>query len=196
MKPIIDREVYRKSTVRMFGNFPLLLIVITCLSAFIIRIVLDVFQTGSILNAFTLEKGANAFFQGVVAGVGIFYIARIASDRLLKNAYNLLELEEEGYFLPCMSHNDWKDLTLGNLIIMPNRFYFQPERQMKLTLDLDVPSVEGYSIELSEPLTSFGLFLIVNQKHMLIIKDQQGHIVGRFVVSEVEKHLDTIKALF
>jgi hypothetical protein len=194
MKPIIDREVYRKSTIKLFARFPLLLILITCFSAFFIKVLLDVIQTGSIANSFTPDSGANAFFQGVVAGVGIFYISRMTSERLLKNAYNLLELEEEGCFLPCMSHKEWKDLAIGNLIIMNNRFYFQPDKQMKMTLDFDFPSTNGFTVELSEPLKSFGLFLITGEKHMLVIKDQQGHDAGRFIVSEVDQHREAISA--
>ena len=41
MKPFMDLEDYRKSIYKLFGNFPVLLMVISCVVAYVIGIGMD-----------------------------------------------------------------------------------------------------------------------------------------------------------
>ena len=196
MKPIINQEEYRKSANRMFGKFPFLLLLVTWTAVFISKSIRELILTGVLVENIQQEKLGNTFFQGVLGAVIIFYIARTVLDQFMKKAFDLSEETEKGYYLPCMRHNSWYDFTVGNLIVKKDQFYFQPDRQMSMILAFNYNSAKGFTAELSKKRASIGLYLITKEKHMLVIRDQEKKIVGKFIVADVSNYLPTIQTMF
>jgi len=193
MKPIIDLEGYQKSIYRMFGIFPVYLTVLSCIAVYLVRLVEAYIKTKEMANPLDPEILSGAFLWGIIIGVGIYYISRFSAIRVANKAIRLTELEEKGIFIPCMDHSTWIRMAYGNLIITNERVYFQPEKQLNMTLDFDYSERKHLKISLSAPLASFGLFLVTGQKHMLIVKNREDHVVGRFILPEVALHLKTIE---
>ncbi|MDF1617679.1 hypothetical protein [Petrocella sp. FN5] len=195
MKPIINREEYRKSANSMFGKFPFLLLLVTWSAVFLSKAIRELIVTGTLVENIQQEKLGNTFFQGVLGAVIIFYIARMVLDQFMKKAFDLSEESEKGYYLPCMRHNSWHDFSVGNLIVKKNQFYFQPDRQMSMILSFNYESANGFTAELSKKWASIGLYLITKEKYMLVIRDQEKKVVGKFIVADVSKHLPTIQTM-
>ncbi|PKM56864.1 MAG: hypothetical protein CVU98_09010 [Firmicutes bacterium HGW-Firmicutes-3] len=195
MKPIINREEYRKSANSMFGKFPFLLLLVTWTAVFLSKAIRELILSGALVENIQQEKLGNTFFQGVLGAVIIFYVARTVLDQFMKKAFDLSEVTEKGSYLPCMRHNNWHDFSMGNLIVKKDQFYFQPDRQMSMILAFNYDSAKGFTAELSKKRESIGLYLITKENYMLVIRDQEKRIVGKFIVAEVSKYLPTIQTM-
>ncbi len=195
MKPIVELKDFERSIYRTFGIFPFVLLLVACIVVYVWTIVSELTSTGSVANLFEPQILADAFFKGTVATVGLYYVARITAIRSASKSASLMDLPEAGTYMPCMSHKNWKDLTYGNLIITQNRFYYQPDKQMSMELDFDHKYFGDFTLELDEPMKSIGLFLITGQKHMVIVKDKTGNVVGRFIFPEPKVYLDLLENL-
>ncbi|PKM67133.1 MAG: hypothetical protein CVU95_08620 [Firmicutes bacterium HGW-Firmicutes-2] len=195
MKPIINQEEYRKSANRMFGKFPFLLLLVTWTAVFLSKAIRELILTGALVENIQQEKLGNTFFQGVLGAVIIFYVARTVLDQFMKKAFDLSEVTEKGSYLPCMRHNTWHDFTVGNLIVKKDQFYFQPDRQMSMILAFNYDSAKGFTAELSKKRASIGLYLITKENYMLVIRDQEKRIVGKFIVADVRNHLPIIQTM-
>lgn len=193
MKPVIPLKEYEKAIYRMFGMFPLLLMIISCTGVYIVKIINSIMKDGVVGNPFDPERLADAFLWGIIISVGIFYISRISAVRTAEKSIRLVDLEEEGIFIPCMDHGTWMKMVYGNLILTKERVYFQPERQLSNELDFDYKDRSDLNVAIGDPMTSVGLFLITGQKHMLEFKDNQGKIVGRFIMPSIETSMEIIK---
>lgn len=196
MKHIINHDDYRKSLYITFGKFPFLLLGLVGIIMLAFGMVGELYKTGTIALSISSESLATVFFRSVLGTVAVFYIARITADRLIKGSEGLTMSEEEGYFLPCMSHIDWKDMTYGNLMFANERVYFQPDRQYHDKLDFDYKSTKKMTVELSEPKKSLGLYLITGLEYMMVIRDEKGVIIGRFIVADIEKNMTDICTKF
>ncbi|PKM54921.1 MAG: hypothetical protein CVV00_06065 [Firmicutes bacterium HGW-Firmicutes-5] len=196
MKPIINREEYSKSARRMFSKFPFLLLLVTWSAVFLSKAIRELIVTGALVESIQQEKLGNTFFQGVLGAVIIFYVSRTVLDQFMKKAFDLSEETEKGYYLPCMRHNSWYDFSVGNLIVKKDQFYFQPDRQMSMILAFNYDSAKGFTVELSKKRASIGLYLITGENHMMVIRDQENTMIGKFVVAGVSEHLPTIQTMF
>jgi len=195
MKPIINREEYIKSAKSMFSKFPFLLLLVTWSAVFLSKAIRELIFTGALVENIQQEKLGNTFFQGVLGAVIIFYIARTVLDQFMKKAFDLSELDEKGYYLPCMRHDCWYDFSVGNLIVKKDQFYFQPDRQMSMILAFNFNSAKGFTAELSKKRASIGLYLITKEEYMLVIRDQENQMIGKFVVADVTNNLATIQTM-
>lgn len=194
MKPLVESKDYEKSIYKMFGMFPFLLLLVACIIAYIVGVFMTFNSEGTVANYLEPQLLADAFFRGTIGTVVLFYIARLSSIKASEKSKNLMDLEEAGHYITCMSHSKWSELSLGNLIITQRRFYFQPDRQMDMALAFDFKDYKGFTIELGEPMKSVGLFLMTNKKQMVEIKNASGALVGTFIMPEAEKHIEMIRA--
>lgn len=195
MKTIIELKAYEKSVYKMFGMFPFLLMIISCIGAYLYAILTELYKTGEILNTLDPLILSNAFFRGVVISAAVFIFLRYNAVKTIHKSSSMSEMAEQGNYISCMSHGSWKEMTFGNLIIMENRFYFQPDRQLKMTLEFDHRNYEGFTLEVSEPMKSIGLYLITGEKQMIIVKNAKGNVVGRFIAPQPKETIDKIKAV-
>lgn len=192
MKPLVEANEYQKSIYRMFGMFPFLLLIVACIVAYAVSAALTVNATGT-LDPLEPKLLADAFFRGVVGTVVLFYIARLGSIRSSDKSVHLKDMDEAGYYITCMSHNKWSDLTFGNLIITQRRLYFQPDKQMSMELAFDHKDYDGFTVEMGPEMKSVGLFLMTGKKQMVDFKDRSGRVVGTFIIAEPEEHIELIR---
>jgi len=190
-----DLEDYRKSVYRLFGQYPVRLMVTAVVLAYIIGIIITYMGIGDMEDPIGFEGFANALFRGVVAAVGIFYVSRMTAESTIKKANGLTDREPEGTFIPCMSHKNFFELTMGNIVIKKDRLYFEPGRAFAGDLSFDFDDYSGFSFALSKPKESLGLFIITGEVYMIIILDKQGNTRGRFVMPQPELNLPLIKPL-
>lgn len=194
MKPIIDQEAYQKQIYRMFGMFPFLLLILMCVVVYGVNVVRALISEGTLTNYLEPQLLADSFFWGVVVTVVVFILTRMSAIRASEKSKDLMELDEEGVYITCMTHNKPLDMTVGNLIITQERLYFQPDRQMAMELAFDYKGYSGFTISLSAPKKSIGLFLITRETHMVEIKDRSGKVVGTFIMPNPEENIKLIKA--
>ena len=185
-----DIEDYGKSVFRLFGRFPLILMVIACIGAYLLGMVM-----GNMEDPIGMEGLSNAFFRGVLFTVAVFYIGRIAAMNAIKNSKALLERQEEGVFIPCMSHKTLMDMSTGSIIVKRNRLYFEPTRPFGGDRTFDYESFEGFRFALSKERESIGLFLVTGEKYMLTVEDEKGNRVGTFIIPEPEVNLPILQEL-
>ena len=195
MKPITDFKTYHVSFYRLFGKFPILLLVICLVGAYAVGLFLGRADSASLTAAMGASGISQAFFRGAVATVLLFYVARFTADSALKKAYNAEAREEDGYFIPCMSHKNMLDMSYGNLIIKRDRFYFEPSRPFAGDLTFDYPSTKGLEAVLGIPKESVGLFLLTGESHMLVFRTPEGEIKGRFVIPEPKVYIEQIQGM-
>lgn len=190
-----DLEDYRKSVYRLFGKFPLLLLVIGVVLAYVVGIILTNFGIGDMKDPIGYEGLANGFFRGVLGAVGIYYVSRMMSESTIKKSHGLTDREPEGVFIPCMSHKNFFELTMGNIVIKKDRLYFEPGRAFAGDLTFDFSDYNGFSFTLSEPKESLGLFLITGENYMILVLNDKGETLGRFIMPQPELNLPLIQPL-
>lgn len=195
MKPFIDLEEYDRSVYRLFGNFPFLIMVAACFIAYGIGILMGMAGMGGMDDPIGMEGISNGFFRGVLVSVGAFYLGRMAAVSVVKSASNLEQRDDEGVFIPCMSHKTIFDFSTGYIMIMPGRLYFEPRRPFGGDRTFDYYSYDGFRFTLSKPRESIGLFLLTTEKYMLAVEDGTGKRLGTFIIPEPEKHLPLIQEL-
>ena len=137
MKPFMDLEDYRKSIYKLFGNFPVLLMVISCVAAYVIGIGMGMAGSGKLVDPIGLEGLSNAFFRGVLFTVAAFYIGRISAESVVKKSRALTDREPTGTFIPCLSHKNMTDFSMGTIVVLPNRIYFESSRPFGGDLEFD-----------------------------------------------------------
>ncbi len=195
MQPFEDLEQYRKSIYKLFSRFPWIMMVTLIIVVLIVDYVMVLVGISSIQEPFGFEGFSTAFFRGVLASVLIYYISRMAAESVIKNSKNLEERENDGVFIPCMSHKTATDLSTGNIIIQKDRIYFEPIRPFGGDRTFDYTNYQGFQFDLSEEVESKGLYLITGEKFMLIVKNPVGERVGRFIIPEPEYYLAKLKEL-
>lgn len=195
MKPFMDLEAYRKSVYKLFGRFPVLLMVISVVGAYIIGIGLGMAGSTAMDDPVGFEGMSNAFFRGVLFTVILYYVGRLSADSGVKRAHGLTDREPMGHFIPCMSHKHMMDLSMGNIVVLPDRLYFEPSRPFGGDLEFDFSNFEGFKFTLSDPRASMGLFLITGEKYMLTVEDKDGKCVGKFIMPEPEAYLPELQKL-
>ena len=195
MKPFMDLEDYRKSIYKLFGKFPILLMVISCVVAYLIGIGMDMVGSGNLEDPIGMEGLSNAFFRGVLFTVAAFYIGRISAESVIKKSRALTDREPTGTFIPCLSHKNMIDFGMGTIVVLPNRFYFESNRPFAGDLEFDFNDFEGFSFALSEERESIGLFLVTGEKYMLTVNDSNGKRVGKFIIPEPEAYLPELQKL-
>lgn len=196
MKAFMELEDYRKSIYRLFGRFPLLLMIVGCVGAYLFGIIATSFGgTGAMDDPIGFEGLSNGFFRGVVFSVLIYYVGRIFAESVVKKSHGLTDREATGYFVPCMSHKNLLDFSGGNIVMKADRFYFEPSRPFGGDLAFDFPEFTGFSFALSKPKESLGLFLITGENYMLTVNNEKGNRVGKFIIPEPERYLPSIQKL-
>jgi len=170
-------------------------LIIAIVLAYILGIIATNFGIGDLSDPIGSEGLATGFFRGVLATVVLFYIGRISAVKGLKRSQELIDREENGVFIPCMSHKKLLDMNIGNIVILPNRLYFEPSRPFAGDLEFDFNTYEGFAFELSEPKASIGLFLLTMENYMMYVKNQKGQVVGKFILPEPEKYLPILNTL-
>lgn len=194
MKPLIEADYYRKSIYRTFGMFPFLLLLVVCVIAYGVNLIRDYYAAGLITNYAEPQLIADSFFWGVVVTVALFYIARLSAIKASEKSKDLMDMEESGWYITCMSHNTFKDMLFGNIIMTEERLYFQPDRQMTMDLAFDYKDYSDFTVTLGDPMKSIGLFLLTGKKQMVEFKDPSGKVVGSFIIAEAEESIKLIKA--
>lgn len=195
MKAFMDLEKYRKSIYVLFGRFPFLLMVISVIGAYLIGIGMDMAGSTALDDPYGLEGMSNAFFRGVLFTVIAYYIGRISAESAVKKSHGLTDREPVGTFIPCMSHKSLFDFGMGSIIILPNRFYFEPSRPFGGDLDFDFKEFEGFTFALSKERESLGLFLVTGEKYMLTVNNGKGQRVGKFIIPEPATYLPELNKL-
>lgn len=196
MTAFMELEKYRRSIYRLFGKFPLLLMIVGCVGAYMFGIITSSFGgTGALDDPIGLEGLSNAFFRGVVFSVLVYYVGRIFAESVVKKAHGLTDREPSGYFVPCMSHKNMVDFSGGNIIMKSDRLYFEPSRPFGGDLAFDFADFTGFTFALSKPKESLGLFLITGEDYMLTVNNAKGDRVGKFIIPEPELNLPTIQQL-
>ncbi len=195
MKAFIELEEFEKSIYKLFGAFPFLLLIVAIVLAYLLGIIATNFGMGDMTDPIGPEGLSTAFFRGVLVTVVFFYVGRISAISGLKRSQGLIGREEEGTFVPCMSHKKLFDLHIGHIVILKDRLYFEPSRPFGGDLEFDFNAYEGFSFALSEPKASLGLFLLTMENYMIYVKDTEGKVVGKFILPEPEKYLPILNTL-
>ena len=190
-----DLEEYRKSVYRLFGKFPALLLVIGVVLAYIIGIIMTNFGMCDMKDPMGFEGFSNGLIRGVVGALGIIYVSRMMAESTIKKSHGLTDREPEGVFIPCMSHKNLFEMTMGNIVIKKDRLYFESGRPFAGDLTFDYNDYSGFSFALSEPKESLGLFLITGEEYMMTVLDKQGQKVGRFIMPQPKLNLPLLQPL-
>lgn len=195
MKAFVDLEEYRKSIYKLFGRFPILFLVLSCVGAYMIGIIMTNLGSEGMDDPIGLEGLSNAFFRGVLVTVGLYYIGRISAESAIKKSHGLTDREPTGFFIPCMSHKNMMDLSYGNIVVTKDRMYFEPNRPFGGDLTFDYIDYRGFTFGLSKPKESAGLFLITGENYMLTVNDANKNRVAKFIITQPEHYLPVIQQL-
>lgn len=194
MQPFLDLDEYQNAVFRLF-RFPVLLMVLSVVGAYIVGILMTRAGMGDLTDPVGFEGFATGFFRGVAFSVIVFFIFRYMAINGVKGSYSLVGREPAGVFVPCMSHHRPLDFSMGNIILQPDRLYFEPARPFGGNLAFDFKEYGGFTFDLSRPRESMGLFLITGEPYMLTVKDATGAVVGKFILPEPKENLPKLRAL-
>lgn len=194
MRPLVKLEEYERSVYRLFGRFPVVLMVVSCLVAYGLGILLSM-NGGGMEDPIGMEGLSNGFFRGVVFSVAVYYLGRIRSISIVKGAAGLTDRDPDGVFVPCLSHKTPFDLSAGAVIIKEDRLYFEPTRPFGGDRSFDYDKFDGFRFALSKVRESIGLYIITGEKYMLAVEDGTGKRVGTFIIPEPEVYLPMIQEL-
>ncbi|MBN2436494.1 MAG: hypothetical protein JXK07_14635 [Spirochaetes bacterium] len=106
MKLMLNDEIYTKRYRKFLFQFPLLLIIVSVLGAFIYHSQIIYFEKGDISSIINIDLLTSSFFHGSIVAVVIYFIKSRKLEKIFKEKPSDVAENKIDTFLPCL-HGVW-----------------------------------------------------------------------------------------